>query len=650
MNSNEAWPFIVIRHGSVCHELTSRMLDIAAAHPGSCDEIWLCYAYGVSAQRTREEAAQLAVPVREKCGKLGIRCSFQQIMTIGHVMFDSKWHPTPGDGRDDFGDGCWQIDKDGNLLRGIFCPRSPDVLRRTYECARAVMEVQKPDSYWIDDDLRLGIRKPDGCFCPRCLAAFNARHGTSFTRESLAARLYGEAILDSVRRDWIDFNADAIADLAAEVRRAADDVLPECRLGVQTVWADEIYTGRDYFKVLAALSGSDHRAVGIRPGACFYEEDRPRDMLYKALSVAREAERCRDYGFIGQVCYEEENFMRQAVNKSRGAIYLESALALASGCDSVSLYWYDPSTCEPLELYDEFAEGLSKWRPYYEHLAASVRRTRLAGVAWFPGSDNDCGRSFLRNDPTEMLLAAQSIPLTVAESGTRTWWITRKSIEEATADDLRKILSNGAIVEESTFGMLVERLEKEGLFDCLLPDAESAKQAFAEAMREGAIATLGDDGAIIGKQLYPTVCDIPRSGIRAGAVVLPTPNGGRLAIVPRLERNLRIPERTAVLDALDGVTPDGMPVRVECGGHPFRVLARVDGDGRIDSVTILNLSIGESSPIKVKIRRQMAHPDAAPRLERPTQAAIQVQPSCINGEKQFTLPPLPGWQIATLFL
>ena len=64
----------------------------------------------------------------------------------------------------------------------------PDVFAQLVDChrrhpgvcdefwfAKTILSVAKPDSYWLDDDLRLGVKKQDGCFCPRCIEAFNAK-------------------------------------------------------------------------------------------------------------------------------------------------------------------------------------------------------------------------------------------------------------------------------------------------------------------------------------------------------------------------------------------------------------------------------------------------------------------------------------------
>ncbi len=81
--------------------------------------------------------------------------------------------------------------------------RSPDVLSYEREYAKTVMRVARPSSYWLDDDLRLGVSKPDGCFCDRCITAFNVRNGGAWTHEGLVAALGGlEASSAALRSPW----------------------------------------------------------------------------------------------------------------------------------------------------------------------------------------------------------------------------------------------------------------------------------------------------------------------------------------------------------------------------------------------------------------------------------------------------------------
>ena len=376
----EAWPFIVIRHTGTINshpQVFERLIDCHRRHRGACDEFWFA-----AGDRDRPEAVAKACQdfarFRPLCDEVGIALSYQQGLTLGHgEAHDGK--PKPSE--QPFSADVWQKDRDGKTIRYL-CPRSPEVLAYERAYAKAVIGAANPSSYWLDDDLRLGVHKPMGCFCGRCIAAFNAKTGGSWTRETLVERLFSSAAREPVRAAWLDFNAESLAIYAAAVREAADELASPCRLAYQSVWADTTYTASSYLPLLEALSGKERRPVGIRPGAGFYTEEEPRGMVKKCLSVAREAERCRDYGkLVASVCYEQETYPRHVLHKSPGAIMTECALALASGCDSISVYWYSQSAPEPIAEYDRFVRTLAATRPYFERLAASVRKTRLGGVA-----------------------------------------------------------------------------------------------------------------------------------------------------------------------------------------------------------------------------------------------------------------------------
>ena len=78
------------------------------------------------------------------------------------------------------------------------------------------------------------------------------------------------------------------------------------------------------------------------------------------------------------------------------------------------------------------------------------------------------------------------------------------------------------------------------------------------------------------------------------------------------------------------------------------MLPRIDAAGKTDSVTLLNLSMGDTDEFTVRIRnpRGRAATFATPRGE---QAAVSVYDAA-KDELVVTVPNLGGWQIATVFL
>ena len=276
VRTNE-WPFIVIRHTSAINaapDVFARLMECHRRHPGACDEFWFSAGIRMTPEAAAADAKKFAA-FRSLCDEAGIRLSYQQGLTLGHGV---SHHGTGKSGEQAFPDDAWRVDADGSRI-GLICPRSPFVLAYERDFAKAIIGAAHPDSYWLDDDLRLGARKAQGCFCDRCIAAFNAKTGGSWTRQELTAAIFGKASRHPVRAEWIAFNAESLALYAAVVRGAADELGSPCRLGYQAIWADNIYNGMDFRQILEALSGPKRMPVGIRPGASFYIESEPRGMV-----------------------------------------------------------------------------------------------------------------------------------------------------------------------------------------------------------------------------------------------------------------------------------------------------------------------------------------------------------------------------------
>lgn len=561
--SAEKWPFIVIRHtGGINNapEDFRKLIDYHRKYPGACDEFWFSGGGRKNVAELKKVFSKISA-YRALCEEVGIELSYQQGLTLGHGE-SHDGPPKPGDHV--FKTDVWQVGADGKTIN-FLCPRSPEVLAYEREYCKTLLRVAKPGSLWLDDDLRMGVCKSAGCFCGRCIAAFNAKTGGSWTRETLVKKLFSSKGREKVRKDWVVFNNESLGVYAAEARRAADELKSTCRLAYQAVWSDTVYTGADNRPLLEALSGPERRAVGIRPGAGHYTENAPRDMIFKCLSVAREAERCRGYGpLVASVCYEMETYPRHVLHKSPGAIMTEAALSVASGCNSVSLYWYSAAAPEPLEEYGGFVRTLHRARPYLERLAASTGRTRLGGVARFVGEAALEMPGFDLRDRTDFNLACAGIPVTVAESGVKVWYLTDKSRAEMTEADKAR-LAAGATV------------------------------------------------SVDGMRAYP------------------------------LSRR-----RAKLLDDLDKATGNRFPVRIDAC-RALRVLPRVRPDGRLDSVTVLNLSIGGIDELKVRVR---APASATPEVMDASGAKatrVALEKGAFEGEGVVTLKNLTPWHMITIF-
>ena len=570
------YPFIVFRlTGSPNRkpEFFRQACAVHAKYRGAFDDFW----YGGGKPLCKLEACRADMRTfavnRPAIEAAGMSLSFQQGLTTIHDYFYVGKAGTPAAaGVYDvseaypFPDDAWMVRPDGRVAKGrCLCPRAPSVLEYEYQFVKEVLRELRPVTFWLDDDLRLGIGKV-GCFCPRCLAAFNAEYGFSFTRDTLTARLFGKEPIDDVREKWSAFNEMSLACYGAAARRAANEVMPDCRLALQTVSADCLLNGRDYGPVLRALSDNGRVPSGLRPGHGCYTEDDPFAFLEKAFWCTREAERSRRLGAVcGTICYEQETYTRRVFHKSPGAIVTECALALASGCDTLSLYWADREQPERIEDYERFVKTVAAARPYFERLAASTRRTSLGGVARYLGANVYRQEGFSLSDASDLALMRAGIPVTVAEASAahKVWRVTPKSKAAMDAADWAKLKETG----------------------CLEIAAEAR----------------------------PFVAT-----------------------------------RQAWLDELDRLTKGRFPVRIELP-HAMRVLPRVDARGKTDSVTLLNLSMGDTGAFDVRIRNPRGR-SVIYETPKGTVPGVKTAYDTAHDELYVTLPDLAGWHIGTLFL
>ena len=244
----EEWPLVVIRHTGALNDspnVFEQLMECHFRHPGACDEFWFSGGGRGDQKTLAAEAAKIAA-FRPLCERAGIALSYQQGLTLGH---GEAHDGPPKPGEQAFPKDAWQVDRNGGQF-GILCPRSPAALEYERMFVRTMLQGMKPASYWLDDDLRLGISHSEGCFCPRCIEAFNRKTGGCWTRETLAARIFSDAVREPVRAQWLAFNSESLAVFAAEARKAADEVGSGTRLAYQAVWSDTIYTGRDFRPIL----------------------------------------------------------------------------------------------------------------------------------------------------------------------------------------------------------------------------------------------------------------------------------------------------------------------------------------------------------------------------------------------------------------
>ncbi|MGC9522345.1 MAG: hypothetical protein ACP5HG_10765, partial [Anaerolineae bacterium] len=314
----------------------------------------------------------------------GLTVHINVMITLGHTDHGGG-HP------EDF-DVQFMVDAEGHVSASTACPLDPaflDYVENIYRMAGAC----GADAVWVDDDVRfLGHDVPAmTCFCPLHLAAMRDRTGRAWTRAALVAALADDGAPPSLREAWFDLQASAISELASRVERAVHgDIVEESArpqvsrdsadsfqaIGLMTVETETHNAeGRRADRLLRRLTGSGGGPM-IRPGAGFWHDAAPADVLAKTESVARQV------GYLGddvRVVAEIENHPYSPFLKSRRLMALEMALNVLAGTHDLSLNLF--SGMMPFGGGDlDLASFLQGQRPFLRALSLARAGKRRLGI------------------------------------------------------------------------------------------------------------------------------------------------------------------------------------------------------------------------------------------------------------------------------
>ena len=638
MTKNSKWPFLILRHMRAINRTPDYAAELFKIHdrfPGVIEEIWFANTY--SWWRGTEyikKNCEVLKPLAEECRKRGIRFAIQQI-SLGHGVDPNvlQW-----DGLI-FSEDDWVLSVSGKREPGTLCPTSPRVLKEYYKQATIHLKELKPSSIWPDDDMRLD-GKPFGCFCPRCMERFNRETGRNVTREMLRDAFWGNTPDGKLRHDWIEYNSRRIADLAAQLRKAVDDVYPECRLGRQANPAFGRYNGYNYQHLLQTMAGKSGE-VGIRPGGGFYSDSRPREMLKKAIDIARESSRCIKYGFVRQICYEAENYPHISMLKTPEAEMIECAMMLFAGADSLALYWHDAANRESPENSHFYMQTVAEFRPYFETIRDTVKDLPLGGIAFYRGNDlqNSLANDWVHTiEPQETPLWENAIPMGVPEAEPEVYAISERTVRELTAADLQFLSSRTTLIDVKSFRDLQNRFPKTKFLqkvNCIIPAVGTAELFDGKSALNVTLAIQPVDNTV---KPLSTLSTMPGT---CGSCIIPTDHNGKMIVIQRFSDWTGY-RRKAILDAVDSTLNGGLSIRLEPGGFAVAPMSRMTKDGRTAAAFLINTSIGKTPILRLKIRRPAFREWELLYFDKtPVKAKVL---SASEHEIELELPALRGWE------
>ena len=598
------------------------LLAEIARWPGCCDELWFATELGFPSLAVHLQSAERMARAAARARAAGLQPGIQLAASIGHA--DTPILPSDGI--------AWQclVGPDGQSASMCNCPRSElfhDYLRQALRAYAAC----SPSSFWIDDDLRMNHHAPIqyACFCDRCLGQFSQFAGRTWSREPLVAALNSPAG-GPLREQWTRFCGESLAVLTQAIARAVHAVAPHCRLGFQQVGHEfALYNGPDWAPVYRELTSASGMPAGARLGHGCYSDARPREMIHKAMIIARQMARLPKS--IDAICPEIENFTHHAMGKTAHGTVVESALDLAMGCNCLS-YAILCSSHEPMEWYGQtLLSRLAAWRPFWERIIADNRGTQLGGLD-IALSRGQVARAVREGEKPfawshidlDMLsqLATLGLPLCPDSPAACGCLLHADAVDGFTDDGLKRLLSGGLIIDgaacvrlnERGFGSLLgvtaERLHPLDCHERLTADAINGPHASREwwlwfASERSSIyrLRLAEQSKarirVLGEAIDP-------AGRSTGAASVAVENhlGGRLAVFgfEGWDHSISAAKRWQMLAAADWASGGRLPVLIET---PAQVMAvpRLNAASQLATLTLLNVSIDSTPPLVVRVRR-----------------------------------------------
>jgi len=467
-------------------ELSQEFISALSKYPDIADEVWFFAQGEWDPSGCVADAAEFASVAAELRAR-GIEVSIQDI-TTGHP--DEQICDSGIDVRGYRSAVCF----DGSILNSQTCPRDTCLRRDLVERYRTFAGAVKPKCVMVDDDLRISWHMPSNeiCFCDCCLQEFNIRYGHSYSREGLWKDLCANT--EGLRKEWMDFSREGLAEIAGLVARAVHEVSPESIMGFQNVnFHNVLLEGYDWSYIFRSLAeGSCSTTVASRPGHGYYYDQVPADLLSKSYGIARQIARLDpslEYLYISP---EIEGYRHKMTGKSGANICLETLLYLSMGADAMS-YALVGENNEPMDWYaSSYFDALERHHNLFHKYVACCGTSVGVGIDEYISPNHvfrneEVGEepgSFRETDAGGVCskLGTLGIPFTPESGHTTATLLSEDAIKGMNITELNSLAgSNGIVMDSPAFeralslGFSVKECNtSKGYFKCYL--SESGKR------------------------------------------------------------------------------------------------------------------------------------------------------------------------------
>lgn len=582
-------------------KLAADLIKALKQYPHFCDEVWFETEDIELPFEEHEQSAKRMAKMADEMRSLGIIPSLQ-LVAFGHPEGPDA-EPLKGI--------TWgtAVGRNGEVTRRQNCPRQKPYLDRLTKIYEIYAREAKPSIAWIDDDLRITMHSPAGeiCYCDTCLAEFNREHGTAYTRPSLVSAL--DANTPGLRRQWIEFGQQSLAGVAAAIARGFHNGCDTTRMGLQAVnFQRHFLEGYDWNPILDAMQKETGLIPCLRPGHGYYNDHSPRGMLEKGIEISRQVRRLNPD--VSQIAPEIEGYIHKATGKSPHGLCVETMYYLAMGATQMS-YAIICAAWEPMQWYaDNYFKALQKWHAFAKEYAD-----------WNWGSEPVGIDPYLSPDfPYRNLGSGE---------GSFAWAYT------------------GALTEPYAMAAIGFPFSP----DCKISPVRMLDAAATVGISDNEFMHLIDDKGLLldqaawnelqNRQLTTCLTKVSTPAPLTAVTCYTSPAGKRIVVVPSYSTDICGADRLNLLNAVDWASGNTMPAIIESMAQAA-LIPRLDRNGNLRSVAILNCSISEQESYTVRLRTGGKRPTFI--WKKNGQKDVRLKASyTAEGDAIVQVPNLEGW-------
>ncbi len=665
-------------------EYTDAILEMILKYPGSCDNVWFPTLYGFPPMEKHRATAKAQMAAAEKFRKHGISVSLQLSNSIGHGQYMANCDCSGLVYENSLARKL--VGHDGTVAEYCFCWRGEEFKKYVLDTLSVYAEI-KPDHIWIDDDFRPTNHAPVefGCFCEHCMAEFNGRYGTDFTRETLVHEiLFGDI---SVREKHIAFLREGLSDLMREMGETVHRISPETTLSYQH-GAYGVYSGHSLDFVYDAMKASTGKIPFSRPGGGNYSGHDSNEVLKKAVYINWQNAMLPAY--VERKCPEIENLPYTVFGKTPESTAFETTHYLANGNTDMT-YAMIMNMEEPMAWHEKEFRLFDSHRKYWETLSEYNLHSYQAGIRYFMTKETwkkrlKSGGNIrdLNREPWSGMnfMIRDAIPVAYDQKETAVTCLFPETARYISADELDELLRLPVITDGEAIAILNAREFSTGISSALMSEMDSlsltetytdhstspktARSHYSSRFCDGRTApyqmmlTSEKEGNMFDKNtaeilgVYTTEANIPPKtedpfapyGI--AEMILRTKKGAKWAILGYSPWKYVIPtyKRDHILDIVDYVCESKLPARLLTPMQAV-LLPRKNENGKTVCVSVTNCTIGESGEFQLLIRNPSGEKFV---FQSQYDGEKTLSYEKIGNDYLLTVPSIHPWSVGTVFV